>query len=102
MHPAQAFQAGRLCARSLSRAHESPAIRREPSRPPPLHPWPARTVDNDAEGAPMPRRTMRRRVPIVLAATLVAVPGSTGTAVALTDTVPRPMQAERPDRTHAV
>ncbi len=47
----------------------------------------------------MPRRTLRRRVPIAVAATLVAASWSTGTAVAMTDTVPAPPKPDREQRT---
>jgi peptidoglycan DL-endopeptidase CwlO len=46
----------------------------------------------------MPRRTLRRRVPLALAAALVAVPGP-GTAVALTDTVPATSKPDAQERT---
>ena len=47
----------------------------------------------------MPRRTLRRRAPLAVAAALVAVPAMPGSAVALTDTVPKPRQASGQERT---
>lgn len=44
----------------------------------------------------MPRRTVRRRVPLAVAVALVAAPVTVpGNAVALTDTVPAPTSAQR-------
>ena len=47
----------------------------------------------------MPRRTLRRRAPLAVAAALVAVPAMPGSAVALTDTVPKPRQVSDQERT---